>query len=198
MPVKRKIYEFKVTLLDTKPAIWRRIQVPETYTFWDLHVAIQDSMGWLDCHLHAFRFGKGRPRWEIGIPDDDGFDDLRILPGWEVPISEYFDVGTECLYEYDFGDSWVHALTLEGMLLAKKGQRYPVCLEGERACPPEDCGGVGGYYRLLEILSDPTHEEYDEFIAWLGGTHDPISFDPTKVKFDNPKKRWKSAFSGGI
>lgn len=86
MPVKRSVYDFKVTLLDTTPAIWRRIQVPEKYTFWDLHVAIQDSMDWLDYHLHSFRFGKGRPRWEIGIPDDEGFDDLKILPGWEVPM----------------------------------------------------------------------------------------------------------------
>lgn len=198
MPTKRRVYEFRITLLETEPPIWRRIQVPEGYTFWDLHVAIQDAMGWQDCHLHAFRFGKRRSKWDIGIPDEEGMSEGRVLPGWKTPIQRYFDVGTDCLYEYDFGDGWTHELTLEGILLAKKGQRYPICLEGEMACPPEDCGGIPGYYHLLEVLTDPSHEDYDELVEWTRGAYDPKSFAPSRVKFDNPKKRLQYALSGGI
>ncbi len=197
MPPKRRVYDFRIVLLDTKPTIWRRIQVPETYTFWDLHVAIQDAMGWLDSHLHAFRFGKVGAMQEIGIPDDGGFSDIETLAGWETPIREYFEVGTGCTYEYDFGDGWVHELTLQGLVLAEKGKKYPICLEGEMACPPEDCGGIPGYYHLLEVLSHPEDEEYEDFLRWLGGEYDPKSFDPARVKFDNPKKRLEDSFSDG-
>ena len=198
MPPERRIYDFNVTLLETEPAIWRRIQVPEKYSFWDLHVAIQDSMGWLDCHLHAFRFGKVGATQEIGIPDDEGFSDIETLPGWEVPIKDYFEIGKRCTYEYDFGDGWIHELTLQDIVQAQKGKKYPTCLDGAMACPPEDCGGIPGYYRIIEVFSDPDDEEYEELVSWLGHPFDPKAFDPSHVKFDNPKKRWDYAFSNGI
>ncbi len=197
MPSKRRVYDFRIVLLDTSPAIWRRIQVPEGYTFWDLHVAIQDSMGWFDCHLHAFRFGKGKTALEIGIPDDEGLSDIEVLAGWKTSIKEYFEVGDSCAYEYDFGDGWTHELTLQGIVLAEGRKKYPTCVDGAQACPPEDCGGIPGYYHLLEVLTEPEHEEYEDFIAWLGGAFEPESFDPAKVRFDNPKKRLEDAFSNG-
>lgn len=195
----RIVYQFLITLDQIEPAIWRRIQVLEKYTFWDLHVAIQDSMGWLDYHLHAFRFGQrnSRPRWEIGIPDDEGFDTVKIRPGWEVPIVEHFGkVGTRCTYEYDFGDGWVHEIQLEGIMLAEQRRRYPQCIAGARACPPEDCGGVPGYNRLLQVIADPTDDEYEEMVTWLGKQYESESFAPDNVRFDNPKKRWDLAFAG--
>ncbi len=198
MAGKRIVYDFKVTLLDTDPEVYRRIVVPESYSFWDLHVAIQDAMGWLDCHLHAFRFVESGITEGIGIPDDDGLADVETLPGWETPIEDYFDVGDSCIYEYDFGDGWIHRITLHGIFLAEKGRRYPVCMDGAMACPPEDCGGVPGYYRLLEILSDPQHEEFDELLEWLEDPFDPAAFSLSEVKFDNPKKRFKEAFPDGI
>jgi hypothetical protein len=195
-----RIYQFKITIKDIAPLIWRRILVPETYNFWDLHVAIQDAMGWLDYHLHVFRI---RPKHshsvaEIGIPDLDGFDDEpAVLAGWETPISRYFnDVGVSAEYEYDFGDSWHHDVILEGILMKEKKQKYPACIAGERACPPEDCGGVSGYHDLLKIISDPDHDEHESMITWLGGKYDPDEFSLSKVKFDNPKKRWRRAFTG--
>lgn len=197
---KRVVYQFKITLTEIDPPIWRRIQVPDTYSFWDLHVAIQDSMGWLDSHLHTFRFGKARSktRSEIGIPLDEEFDMVRTLPGWEVPIVEHFSaIGSTCVYEYDFGDGWVHEVLLEGMLLREPRRRYPRCLAGARACPPEDCGGVPGYYRLLEIMSDPSHEEYEDMLTWIGDRYHCELFAPEEVKFDNPQRRWKNAFSDG-
>ena len=199
---KKLAYQFNVSLLGTEPLIWRRIQVPGNYSFWDLHVAIQDSMGWFDYHLHCFRFQISRREViEIGIPDKE-FEEDNILPGWEIPIEDYFiDPGEETLYEYDFGDSWAHGVLLEGIFLKEKGMRYPRCVDGAGACPPEDCGGVPGFYRILDILKEPSHEEYQFTVQWLKEhvknyfPFDAEAFDATKIKFDNPGKRWKNAFS---
>jgi hypothetical protein len=104
------------------------------------------------------------------------------------------------IYEYDFGDGWEHEVLLEGILLKEKDVNYPWCMAGERACPPEDCGGVPGYDQLLETLADPAHEEYQQTIEWLKGhlknyhPYHPDAFEPGKVHFDKPKKRWKMAF----
>lgn len=193
-----RVYQFLISLKDITPTIWRRILVPENYSFWDLHVAIQDSMGWLDYHLHVFRIRRKHAHKdvEIGIPDDESFEDVPdMLPGWEYSIGTYFtDVGAKCEYEYDFGDCWLHEVLLEGILLREKGQKYPKCIGGARACPPEDCGGVGGYENLLLTISDPEDDEYEEMMTWLGGKYNPEEFDPDKIKFDNPKTRWRKAF----
>jgi len=205
MTMKRSdiVYQFRVELNEIEPAIWRVIQVPSEYSFWDLHVAIQDAMGWLDYHLHAFRVKMPRKKseTEIGIPDED-FDNRDVLAGWKVPITKYFTgPGKTAIYDYDFGDSWSHSVLLEGILLKEKGFKYPRCIAGERACPPEDCGGVDGYYQLLNILSDPNHPEYREYNAWLKGhaknyfPYEPDKFEPEKVEFWDPKKRFKIAFS---
>ncbi|MFV2058686.1 MAG: plasmid pRiA4b ORF-3 family protein [Thiohalomonadales bacterium] len=195
----KRIYQFKIALKEITPTIWRRIQVPEGYSFWDLHVAIQDAMGWLDYHLHLFQVRRKHAHraTEIGIPDDSAFEGSpEIHPGWEIPISDYFgDVGVTADYEYDFGDGWCHEILLEGILLSEKGQKYPRCIDGARACPPEDCGGVHGYDRVLEALADPDDEEHESMLEWLGGKYDPQEFVPGKVKFDNPTKRWRGAFS---
>jgi hypothetical protein len=199
--MKNRIYQFKITMREIEPTIWRRILVPEKYNFWDLHVAIQDAMGWWDCHMHAFRMRRKHAQkiTEIGIPIEPQFEDEpETLSGWKIPISLMFDdVGVTSEYEYDFGDFWIHDVLLEGILLREKGRTYPRCIGGARACPPEDCGGVPGYYDLLEIISDPKHEEHKQMLTWLGGSYDPGAFEPEMVKFDNPKKRWKIAFSQG-
>ena len=192
------IYQFKISLKATEPLIWRRILVPKSYSFWDLHVAIQDSMGWLDCHLHAFRFDKEQSLSgkDIGIPDDEGFADDNTLAGWEVPIVEYFqEPGQTCDYEYDFGDGWQHQILFERIASAETNQRYPQCLAGAGACPPEDCGGVAGYYRFMEIIANPGCAEYEDAIAWLGQAYEPDSFSPKEINFDNPSERWHLAFS---
>ena len=201
--MKRKLaLQFRMELLDIEPLIWRQIEVPSTYSFWDFHVAIQDSMGWLDYHLHEFSIQPPRKRRpvSIGIPDEDGdpmFQD--VLAGWNVSLSDYFTTpGDVCTYNYDFGDDWHHEILLEGVYLQKKGVKYPICTAGERACPVEDCGGVPGYYRLVDILADRNHEEYDDMISWLKHhakdyhPYDPEHFEPSKVKFSNPRIRLKS------
>ncbi|MGA8571861.1 MAG: plasmid pRiA4b ORF-3 family protein [Desulfobaccales bacterium] len=197
---KNFIYQFKVTLDGISPLIWRKIQVTAKYTFWDLHVALQDAMGWFDSHLHMFLLSKlyNTQNVEIGI----WFEDNQALPGWEIPISDYFaQPGKKAVYQYDFGDGWSHEVLLEGILIKEKGVKYPRCISGERACPPEDCGGIPGYFRLLAILKNPDHDEHEEIVDWLKGhlinyyPYNPDRFYPEKVHFWNPQKRLKMAFS---
>jgi hypothetical protein len=192
-----RVYQFKITLQDIRPPIWRRIQVPETYSFWDLHVAIQDSMGWMDSHLHQFTImnpSTGR-RTIIGIPDEEtGGEDL---PGWEHAIADYFSLkNARADYLYDFGDSWEHTVELEKILAREKNNKYPLCIDGKRACPPEDVGGVWGYENFLEIIEDPQHEEHQDMLNWIGEGFDPEHFHPAEVHFDDPDKRWGFAFGG--
>ena len=84
-------------------------------------------------------------------------------------------------YDYDFGDGWEHVLEVEKVLLPQKGVRYPVCLDGARACPPEDVGGMGGYEEFLKAIRDPNHPEHEEYLDWIGGNFDPEQFDLDEV-----------------
>ena len=192
------VYQFKVELSGIKPLIWRLIEVPSDYSFWDLHVAIQDSMGWLDYHLHSFSLHSpfNKKKIEIGIPE--GEFDTTILPGWNIPINQFFkEPGNEMVYDYDFGDGWSHKVILMGMFLKQNRKKLPVCIDGERACPPEDCGGVPGYYNLIDILKDKSNEDHKEMISWLkhhAKNYHPYLqeyFDPKKIKFTNPTARLK-------
>jgi len=199
-PRPKLLHQFLIVLSGTNPLVWRRIQVPWRYSFWDLHVAIQDAMGWLDYHLHEFRLldAKEQNVVSIGIPTDDDQPDRPVLAGWDVSVTKFFDRrgwhAPPVTYAYDFGDDWQHVLAYEGFEEAEAGRKYPRCVAGEGRCPPEDCGGVSGYSNLLEILVDPEHEEYESTLEWVGGQFDPAEFDPAAVKFDDPKKRWKKAF----
>ncbi|MBX9890136.1 MAG: plasmid pRiA4b ORF-3 family protein [Amoebophilaceae bacterium] len=180
------IYQFKIILKYTKPKIWRRIQVPEKYNFEDLHFSIQSAMGWEDYHLHKFEIinPKTGQKDLIGIPNDEAF--LDVIPEDKAEIAQYFlSPKDKATYEYDFGDGWQHEIVLENILPAVACVTYPQCLAGERACPPEDCGGVGGYEYLLKIIADPNHEEYEERIEWLDDDFNPEYFDHKLVNFSN-------------
>ena len=191
------VFQFKVTLQEIEPTVWRRIQIPDDYTFWDLHVAIQDAMGWSDCHLHQFKIidpSTHQEQW-LGIPDNDGFEEDRTLAGWEHPVADYLAMNHQLSYLYDFGDSWWHLLEYEGSYEKQVDKKYPICLEGQRSCPPEDVGGVPGYYHFLEAIHDLNHEEHDSLLEWVGGKYNPEVFDPKSVIFDDPKSRWNIAFA---
>ena len=195
MKTEPAILRLRVQLRYIEPAIWREIEVPGEYNFWDLHVAIQDAMGWQDSHLHAFRVGEGRNAVTIGVPDPDGFDDAPVLPGRKVPVRQYLEKpGQRVQYDYDFGDGWEHDVVLQEVAERRPRLKYPWCVGGARACPPEDCGGPPGYEELLETLSDPAHPEHASMLEWLGGPFDPEAFDPDAVRFDDPKKRWRRAY----
>ncbi len=192
--------QFLVVLLGTAPLIWRRILIADDASFWDLHVAIQDAMGWEDTHLHEFRVynpESGEPS-RLGIPDPDGIDESPCTPDWDVPLSDYFgweslSEGATAHYLYDFGDSWRHLVTLEDVL-PRGSAKYPRCVAGARACPPEDCGGVHGLAEFLEAIDDPHHPEHAELLRWVGGRYSPEAFNPAAVKFSDSKRRWKRAF----
>jgi pRiA4b ORF-3-like protein len=196
------VHQFLIVLSGTEPLLWRRIQVPLTYSFWDLHVAIQDAMGWLDYHLHEFRLLDGKDKIRaIGIPTGEESPDARPpIQGWRVRVSDYFNHRqyhrVPALYVYDFGDDWEHALVYEGEQPIESSLTYPRCVAGARKCPPEDCGGAHGYMDFLAAISDPAHPERDSLLTWAGGSYDPDSFDPANVVFDDPLKRWKKAFAG--
>ena len=177
IPVSERLYQFKITLLESQPPIWRRIQVKDS-TLDKLHERIQTAMGWTNSHLHQFEIEGER----FGDPEllDDGFEDFVCVDSTVTKISQIVPKDGKrfrFLYEYDFGDGWEHEILFEGCLKADKGGRYPICVEGERNCPPEDVGGVWGYAEFLEAINDPDHEEHDRMLEWAG-EFDPEEFDP--------------------
>ena len=181
------VYQFKISLRDFKPLIWRRIQVQDC-TLDKLHEYIQTAMGWTNSHLHHFRID-GRM---YGDPDlmQEMFEDLDYHDSTKTLVSDILPVdGKRCsfFYEYDFGDSWEHEVRFESCCDAAAGSKYPICTGGERACPPEDSGGVWGYAELLEAVNNKKHERHDELLEWLGGSFDPDSFDPAAATKDMHK-----------
>ena len=186
------IFQFKISLRDIIPSIWRRIQISEACTFWDLHVAIQEAMGWEDCHVHQFLLKDPQPGLKIyiGMPDDE-LDEHAVLPGWEFQCSDYLGLRANhrMSYLYDDADNWEHLLELEGSY-PKDKIKYPRCLEGRRACPPENVGGVFSYKHYLDVLSDSNHPEYSEVFAWKGA-FEAENFNSKKIKFSDPLERLK-------
>ena len=170
------VYQLKVTLRDSKPPIWRRIQVTSDTRLAVLHRVLQVVMGWEGAHLHQF-MAHGR---YYGTPHPDfGFE---VQNEQQVSVQQVVSRPKDKLiYEYDFGDSWEHELLVEKILPLEAGKRYPLCLMGKRACPPEDCGGIWGYASLLEALRDPEHPEHDEMVDWVGGEFDPEAFDLDEI-----------------
>jgi hypothetical protein len=167
-PTPRNALQLKITLRYIKPPIWRRVVVPDSYTLADLHSVIQTAMGWMGGHLHAFR--KAR----------QGFGPQEELPKSASLQRIVQRKGQKILYEYDFGDGWLHEILIEKILPLDQGNAYPVCLGGARACPPEDCGGVPGYFQLLEAFRNPSPEN-EELREWACGSFDPEAFDAEAV-----------------
>lgn len=187
----KNIYQFKIALKHIKPPIWRRIQVPEDYSFWDLHVAIQNAMGWSDDHLHSFYVINPETGSEedIGSPGVPQSGKNPLIPSHKKKLVKYFTPeNNKARYEYDFGDSWMHDIVLEAVFPKENDMKYPICTGGKRKCPPEDCGGLYGYMDLLDIIADPENEEYDKAVDRLGENFDPEQFDPDKVRFEDPEK----------
>jgi hypothetical protein len=168
------IYKFKVTLRGILPPIWRRFQVKSDSTFSGLHWVLQTVMGWDNSHLHVFDL-----RGQI-IGDPAMLEDVEedAANEWRVRLDQYLvRKGQKFRYEYDFGDSWDHDLVLEKILPVEAGASYPRCLAGERAGPPEDCGGIWGYSRLLQALADEADPDHEMYLEWVGEEMDPEHFD---------------------
>jgi Plasmid pRiA4b ORF-3-like protein len=173
------IYQIKVQLQGvSKPPVWRQLQVPSDISLYLLHCCIQGAMGWTNTHLHQFDVDGQY----FGIPHEDydeGMKDGRKkkLQNALKKVDTYMD------YEYDFGDGWLHRITLEKILPTNPQQKLPVLLKGKGACPPEDCGGIWGYENLKEVMKNPAHEEYEDLSEWLGvETFDATAFDLEKMQ----------------
>lgn len=194
----RETFVFHVRLAETTPPVWRRLEVRAEGTFWNLHCAIQDAMPWEDRHLHEFLFPAGDHETRIGIPELGGLELDEVLASWETPLRDWFAApAAACRYVYDFGDHWVHTVTLEARGPAQRGGRYPRCTAGERRCPPEDVGGVHGYQTFLAALSNPRHSENETYRHWIGlETWDSEEFDPEAVRFSKPGSRLRRAGLG--
>jgi hypothetical protein len=154
-------YQIKVTLNGIKPPIWRRLVVPSSIPLKDLHNVLQLAFGWSDSHLHQFCARR-----------------IPLERSGRVRLDEILRTEKDVMtYEYDFGDGWEHSILLEKVLGPAKATDRPSCIEGARAGPPEDCGGVWGYAELLKVVSDPSHPEHGRMLEWVGPDFDPEQFD---------------------
>ncbi|MGA3346500.1 MAG: plasmid pRiA4b ORF-3 family protein [Terracidiphilus sp.] len=184
------IYQIKVTLLGTKPPIWRRLLVPSTLTLARLHDVLQTAMGWAGGHMHEFRTADRH----FGIPDpEDRSMGMQVENERTIRLSSVLRrAGAKLIYTYDFGDNWEHAVVLEKLLPAQLSLdlEYPICIDGKLACPPDDCGGIPGYYELIEALADPEHDRHEEISEWISDGFDPQAFSVENVnRMLSPKRR---------
>jgi hypothetical protein len=153
------------------PVVWRRLLVPGGVKLDKLHLMLQAAMGWTNSHLHCFRVGD----LTYGTQFDD--NPLDELDETAVSVLQVLQDQRRFVYEYDFGDSWEHDVVVEDHSRLQQSLKFAVCVDGQNACPPEDCGGVNGYRGMLQALEDPADEEHESYLGWLGGSFDPAHFD---------------------
>lgn len=165
--------QLRISLMDHSPTVWRRLVVPGEIKLSRLHLIFQAAMGWENYHLHQFEIRDET----YGLLDDE-FEagEFDVVDEETVTFSEVVDASTRFSYQYDFGDSWDHEVVVEAIEAVPLVLKFAACLGGERACPPEDCGGTGGFKVFLEAIADPAHEEHDDFVEWIGHPFDPEAF----------------------
>lgn len=168
----------RVSLMDVDPVVWRRLLVPGGVRLARLNDILQCAMGWTNSHLHCFEIGDERYGMHADEYPDGEIDERSATVVKAIGDHDRFT------YEYDFGDSWEHEIVVERVDRVHHGLRSAVCLDGENACPPEDCGGPHGYARLLVALADRTHPDRDELTRWFGGPLDPQRFDLAAVNVE--------------
>jgi hypothetical protein len=184
------VYQLKVTLRGVRPPIWRRLRVPGALTLGRLHHALQIALGWTDSHLHQFLVGDDL----YGVPDPADDLGVKVLDERRVRLEQIATrARSRFVYEYDFGDGWEHDVVVEGIEQIAAPDWFVMCLDGRRACPPEDCGGPLGYADLIECLADPNHPEHEEMKEWAGPDVAPEDFDLKRVNSElrSATARWR-------
>jgi hypothetical protein len=172
------IYHLQIALNNVTPAITRTVVVEDDMTLFELHLVVQIAMGWENCHLWQFEIAT-RIFADLEIDEYIQADDSRRILLREILPNQ---IGFEFEYTYDFGDDWEHNIRIDKIQQSDFGRRYPYCLLGENACPPEDCGGAPGYENILFLLQHPKHPQYEaRIVEWLGTDFDPTNFDMTEV-----------------
>lgn len=185
------MYQLKVVLLGSEPPIWRQLRVPASARLDWLHAVLQVALGWTNSHLHHFltadaRYSDPRMGEDMGFGEDPDRDETKTTLAQIAPAK-----GDAFGYEYDFGDSWEHEITVEKLLPAKPATATTaLCLDGARACPPEDCGGVWGYAELLKTLKNKKHPDHKHMKEWIGGKFDAAAFDVKKTNLWLAKLKW--------
>ena len=175
--MKEPTTRLRISLVDIEPRIWRRVELPLAMTLNEVHQVIQVVMGWSDYHLHEFNIGSATygpsfPKDEFGDTEDE-----RMLT-----LSSIVDQGIKKIrYVYDFGDNWVHEISIGAKRIGADDIDYPVFLGGENSCPPEDVGGPLRYDDYLEAISDPNHEEHGAMLEWNGEDFDPLFVDEARI-----------------
>ena len=166
-------FQFKIQIQGlNKPPVWRKVAVPANFTFLKFHQVIQVAFGWEDYHLFEFRDKEYQSKIRISVPVEDDFFDpgffAEVKDASIMKLSDIFnDKFRKLLYVYDFGDNWVHEITLESICDDK--QKKAICLSGKGACPPEDCSSIYGYEEIKDIFStNPDSEQAEEYRDWLG------------------------------
>lgn len=167
------ILQLTVELKDIQPKIWRTVHVNSDIKLNQLHHVIQESMGWTNSHLYVFKIDI----IEYSLPKYKA-DFIRFASSLKYRLED-FDESTFD-YIYDFGDDWNHTIIIEKRIGDEK-LIHPICIGGERKCPPEDVGGLPGYYNFLEAIEDEFHPEHYEYLEWCGGKFDPNEFDIDQV-----------------
>lgn len=167
----QSVFRLRIRLEEVAPPVWRRLLVPGTVRLAKLHDMFQAAMGWTNAHLHSFTIDGQRYGMQIDDYPEGEIDEK------EVTVRQAFRDQRRFSYQYDFGDNWTHDVVVEESVRLPIGLKFAVCLDGENACPPENCGGAGGYKWMLEVLTDPSHEEFDHYRKWVGGSFDPMAFD---------------------
>ena len=169
-----EIATVRIELVDSDPLIWRQVEVPTSITLKVLHDVIQIVMGWLDYHLLEFTIG-GR---KYGLPADEDWGAEPRLEAGKVRLRDVLTPRRTVIdYLYDFGDSWEHRLTVTDVRAGQPGVSYPRYVGGERNAPPEDCGGIPGFYSMLDALADPRHPDHPHIKEWLDD-YDPERHRP--------------------
>ena len=211
------VYQLRISLIGTRPQVWRRIEISSNATLWDLHSAITDAMGWtVGSHYHVFQVGATRV---AGRPTNDA---PFTPPSWEQAFQSYCPDVRACQYIrgwpycYDLGnervwlnpdgseiedatprtEEWRHRVVIEDVLDGDAKATYPRCVAGENACPPEGCGGIEGYRRFLKSIRNPMAADHKEQLKMVGGSFDPRWFDVDLVRFDDPQVRWQCMIDG--
>ncbi|MCK5862496.1 MAG: plasmid pRiA4b ORF-3 family protein [Candidatus Hydrogenedentes bacterium] len=169
-----RVYQLKIMLMGSKPPIWRRITVDSKISLGELQEVIQIVMGWMNYHLHEFIDHNGTT---YGTDDMGDLSDELESEDNTCLRDVLYIVKQKLQYIYDFGDGWQHQITLEKIFEVDENEPLPHCLKGKNACPPEDCGGLYGYYELLKVLADPKDERYEEMRDWMEDEFDPKLFD---------------------
>ena len=176
MSKRQTLYTLRIELLNIEPLIWRRIQIEGKASLAALHHVIQAAFGWSDAHLHEFEAG-GRFFGNIRHADADLREDLVDERKEAIAVTAV-ETGASFNYQYDFGDGWEHRIVVERIESIDQRLGYAKVLAGERACPPEDVGGTGGYDALVAaIRNSPSSEEAIRYLEWVGVDYDPERFD---------------------